>query len=286
MLKQTYATGQKDHFDVLRSYEVHAPAGEPDHESLHEGLELIFLPRAVRHSNTAMKIRKKNYLVQQGSFLLFNPREDHTEIYSREEHGSVRAIVFTESMVEDVLQDSGIRAGEIIFDRIEHDLDEELSRELSQLFSFRDGRDVSRLAFDCQATVLLLSLLERCSSSVSGQLRKQKSTGRFPSNLARAKKIMSENLSNSDLSLQDLSDLAGISKFHLIRNFQSHTGVSAMSYLRALRMEHAKGLLAQGKSVSETCFEVGFDNFSTFNKAFKRHTCLSPLSYKNRQRTV
>jgi AraC-like DNA-binding protein len=51
-------------------------------------------------------------------------------------------------------------------------------------------------------------------------------------------------------------------------------------YLRDLRIENARELLKKGHSVTQVCFDVGYDSLPTFSKVFKRGTGHSPKAYQ------
>ena len=52
--------------------------------------------------------------------------------------------------------------------------------------------------------------------------------------------------------------------------------------MRTKKIEKAMDLLTQSDySVSEICFQIGFNDTSNFTKAFKKHTKQSPLVFRN-----
>lgn len=265
-----YTTGQINHFDILRSYEILAPPGEPEHRSAHQGLELIIPSASAMNPNALIRLGKKHLRVKKGGFLLFNAQEEHVEHYSSADHGNFRAIVITESMLGDILGDTGAKPSEIVFDPLEYNLDPELASDLEKIFLLRAGGAESRLVFESHATSLLIDLFERFPSSILPKIQRLRSSGIFPSNISRVKKVIVDHFEDPNFSLDDLSYISGISKYHLIRSFRVHTGLSPMRYLRLLRLEHAKARIGKNESISNACLETGFGSFSTFNKAFKR----------------
>lgn len=83
------------------------------------------------------------------------------------------------------------------------------------------------------------------------------------------------------ICLENLSDSIGYSYHHFRHIFKDTYGVSPKQYILNVRMTHAKLFLQQGdlsvKAVAQMC---GFKSVSQFIAAFKKHTGLSPLSYK------
>ncbi|MXQ54221.1 AraC family ligand binding domain-containing protein [Shimazuella alba] len=81
------------------------------------------------------------------------------------------------------------------------------------------------------------------------------------------------------ITLNDLSNLTGWSKFHLLRSFTKQKGISPYSYLETIRVNHAKKLLEQGVKPIEVSFLTGFSDQSHLTKFFKRQVGLTPKQY-------
>lgn len=81
------------------------------------------------------------------------------------------------------------------------------------------------------------------------------------------------------LSLEQLASHFYLSSSYLCRLFKSATGTTINKYITARRISHAKELLAEGCSVTETCEKCGFRDYSNFFKAFTKATQVSPKRY-------
>jgi AraC-like DNA-binding protein len=84
----------------------------------------------------------------------------------------------------------------------------------------------------------------------------------------------------------DLSTIAGnafLSKFHFLRLFKLHYGMTPHQYLTAVRLREARRLLAEGLPVSQVCAAVGFDSVSSFKGLFKRYWGSTPSMLKKKQ---
>ena len=55
-------------------------------------------------------------------------------------------------------------------------------------------------------------------------------------------------------------------------------------FVNQYRITQAKTLLLQDKTVSEVCYEVGFESLSYFNKLFKKITGENPSKFKQQHR--
>jgi AraC-like DNA-binding protein len=66
------------------------------------------------------------------------------------------------------------------------------------------------------------------------------------------------------------------------RYFKKHTKMTFTDFVNQYRITQAKTLLLQDKSVSEVCYEVGFESLSYFNKLFKKLTGENPSAFKKK----
>lgn len=66
------------------------------------------------------------------------------------------------------------------------------------------------------------------------------------------------------------------------RYFKRQTKMTFTDFVNQYRITQAKTLLLQDKTISETCYEVGFESLSYFNKLFKRITGENPSTFKKR----
>jgi AraC family transcriptional regulator len=99
-------------------------------------------------------------------------------------------------------------------------------------------------------------------------------------NIDRAKTLMQVRF-REELSLSNIARVAGISLFHFGRIFKDLTNFSPHQYLLWLRLEHA-GLLLHNTSLSvtEICFESGFNSLEHFISTFTRLYGVSPGKYR------
>ena len=95
--------------------------------------------------------------------------------------------------------------------------------------------------------------------------------------LKQLRKIIQENLSNSDLSVEQIGDEIGFSRVQLYRKVKALTGYSPVEMLRKARLMRARHLLqTTDKSVSEVAYAVGFSTPSYFSKCYKEEFDLQP----------
>ena len=86
----------------------------------------------------------------------------------------------------------------------------------------------------------------------------------------------------SPISLDDLANVAGVSRFHFHRQFRKSVGVTPREYVLRARIERAKGLLTESDlTVGEVSGAVGFADQSHFSNIFRRLTAMTPRSFRN-----
>ena len=85
---------------------------------------------------------------------------------------------------------------------------------------------------------------------------------------------------NENLNLDLFSRIRFVSKYHLLRLFKRYYGQTPNQYLIDKRIEKAKEYLKNGLSISETCYQVGFESLSSFSSLFKRKTGFTPRAYQ------
>lgn len=83
------------------------------------------------------------------------------------------------------------------------------------------------------------------------------------------------------ISLEQISDLANMKVPSFCRYFKKITNKTFTQFVNEYRITHSLKLLAeQPLSITDVCFESGFNNFSYFNKTFKEYTGKSPSQYR------
>lgn len=83
------------------------------------------------------------------------------------------------------------------------------------------------------------------------------------------------------ITLNTLAFKIGVSPYYLNRIFKEKTGFTPHHYLEKVRIEKAGHLLlSTAYSSTEICFQVGYNNFSSFYRQFKKIYGCSPNQYR------
>ncbi len=75
-----------------------------------------------------------------------------------------------------------------------------------------------------------------------------------------------------ELSLDTIAKEFYISKYHLCRIFHEHTGATLFTYYNTKRMGMAQRLIHEGQSATSVALQLGFRDYSTFYRAYKKYT--------------
>ena len=89
------------------------------------------------------------------------------------------------------------------------------------------------------------------------------------------------------ISLDEISEKSNMTPPSFARYFKKNTGKTFTQFVNEYRLVHASKLLAEKPtSITDICFESGFNNFSHFNKLFKEYTGKSPTEYRKEFRQI
>lgn len=121
---------------------------------------------------------------------------------------------------------------------------------------------------------------EICTSS---QIRLHLPVPRDP-----ALKLLAARIAEPGKAVMDLTALAhevGLSERSLFRKFRNETGLSPGQWRRQMQVLRSLELLTEGRSVTETAFEVGYESVGAFIRAFRQTFAVTPSAYAQEQRS-
>lgn len=89
------------------------------------------------------------------------------------------------------------------------------------------------------------------------------------------------------IPLNEIAEKVSMTVPAFCRYFKKATGKTFTQFVNEFRIVHATKLLAEKPtSITDICFESGFNNFSHFNKLFKKFTGKNPLKYRNEMKQL
>lgn len=139
-----------------------------------------------------------------------------------------------------------------------------------------------RLTADAIVHDLTLRTFEAFSNVRSPRMRSTSRIGHR--NIAKVIDYIRHLDPNQDptaITLDDLAEVAGLSKFYFLRQFNRVVGMTPGAYLRTLRLCHAAKLIrATDRPIVDIALGVGFCDHPSFSRAFVRHVGLTPRQYQ------
>jgi transcriptional regulator GlxA family with amidase domain len=83
------------------------------------------------------------------------------------------------------------------------------------------------------------------------------------------------------LDIPALARIASVSEAHFVRTFRATFDETPHRYLQRRRVERAMFLLRESdRSVTDICFEVGFNSLGTFSRTFHEIVGATPIAYR------
>lgn len=102
--------------------------------------------------------------------------------------------------------------------------------------------------------------------------------------IKKAIQYVEENISRSELSVEELSGELNMSRVHLYKKILSITGKTPIEFIRIIRLKRAAQYLRESQqTVSEIAFQTGFSNPKFFRKYFKEEFGVLPSEYQERE---
>ncbi|MDV7445457.1 AraC family transcriptional regulator [Acinetobacter baumannii] len=82
------------------------------------------------------------------------------------------------------------------------------------------------------------------------------------------------------ISLEELAQRVGLSRYAIIRLFKANVGLTPHAFQINLKINQAREQLKQGVPLAELAVNLGFSDQSHFHKAFKAHTGVTPRQFQ------
>lgn len=99
--------------------------------------------------------------------------------------------------------------------------------------------------------------------------------------ILRAKRFLSDNYANPELTLKSVADYVGLNEKYLSTRFTKEAGTTFSAYLTDLRMQKAKNLMiSTDLRMYEISERVGYHNVEHFNRMFKKSFGFSPGDFR------
>ena len=220
--------------------------------------------------------RGEHVVASSGDINLCVPDEAHTGQPAVAEGWAYRMFYLDADHFQRVAADLSDRQGELPFFQSGVVRDASLARQIRQLHIRLESADASLLEQETRLLQLLAALVSRhADASPPGRTRR-----REPQAITKLKRYLERHYAEP-VSLDALSQHAQLSRYHLVRAFREVVGVSPHAYLRQVRVDRAKELLAAGHPIAEVALMTGFTDQSHLTRWLKRLWGVTPGQYRN-----
>ena len=127
----------------------------------------------------------------------------------------------------------------------------------------------------------MLSLLVRQYVATTSELDEYRHRLRELERLAPVFTYIGERYKEK-LTVQQLADIAGLSRYHFSRLFKEATDKSLIEYVNMIRINKAENMLrSKSMNISEIALETGFSDIYYFSRTFKKLKKVSPTEWRN-----
>lgn len=145
-----------------------------------------------------------------------------------------------------------------------------LNQYESVSFPSESSVNVMRETFMIQLLILLYEEADTQQEALSSK---------HGSKIEETLSYINENL-GSELSVEQLSSRLFLSKSHFMRLFSDATGTTVHSYILQRRLLNASRMIREGTDATEAARLNGFDDYSSFYRAFRKKLGVSPRNLK------
>ncbi len=234
-------------------------------------------------------VESRCYSLEPYDIMILNPYEPHTPILKKDGmpyerfyfHIPVDAFSFMDNDPMDIILRENIKGNNRI--SLPPEKKEKLKALLEVFKTNWSPRDRVSSFSGYSSLLGILTLLnehisELSSSGMSG-VAAYESADDMPPIIFDVLRYIEKNIS-SGFSESELAENFHISAPYLSRLFKSHIKMGLKKYILLHRVGHAKKLLSNDMSVTDTCFACGFNDCSYFIKVFKTYTGMTPYKYQ------
>jgi AraC-like DNA-binding protein len=237
----------------------------------HEGLAV----GVIRHGVESFTCMGNRHYAVADQIIVFNPEEVHTGEAADEKGWEFRIFYFDADLLRTAASlASGKQVSLPAFRNPVID-DPELALQICRLHAVLEVEQ-SRLT---RQELFLETFAELARRHADVRLPELK-RGLERQAVRRVREYLDTN-THCNVALEDLSELSGLSPYHLIRVFRQEVGLSPHAYFEQVRIHQARRLLKEGLRIVDVALELGFNDQSHLNRHFKKLTGVTPGTYRS-----
>lgn len=209
-----------------------------------------------------------------GNVIIFNPGEVHDGHSGLDDALHYKMLYVHPQQLQPLLSIAGMKQShdfQISDSMID---DPTLRQHMLSIISLIESNANEELQQECELYLMALRLAQRY-----GRCLPDKKDSKVDRLLLKARDFMHENL-NSEMSLDEVSLQANLSKYHFLRMFRHQFGTTPHQYILNLKINRVREDLEAGHSLDDTVYQYGFSDLSHLNRRFKPIYGMTPKQYQ------
>ena len=210
-----------------------------------------------------------------GNVLLFNPEDVHDGHSGGEQALKYKMLYVHPDEFRPLFRSLGYQQNSVL--RLNQPMVDNpiLRHQILRLSSTLQQSNYSKMEFESGLFQIAQSLVVMSGNFDLGT----QNSKRVDKLLLRARDYILASLEHN-ISIDDIANVANMSKFHFIRQFRQQFGITPHQYVLSCRVNLARRIIESGKSLNQAAFEAGFADDSHLNRHFKRIYGLTPKRFQ------
>ncbi len=236
----------------------------------HEDFALGLIEEGVQ----CFSLRGGRHTAPQGSLITVNPDEIHDGQSADQKPYRYRLLFIPLETMRQIGEAIGPKnSSQYFLSPVTHD--RELAERLAQLLNVLEDPLTEELEIHSSFFSLLRDLLVRHGSSKGREVSHNHAPGAI-------KKVRSYilDMAEGNISLDDMAEIAGFSRYHFLRTFTASQGISPHAFLLNRRLQLAKAALMDGAKIADAALQSGFFDQSHLSRRFKAAYGITPRQFQ------
>ena len=220
-------------------------------------------------------IERESFPVEKGSIIVIPQNKSHTEISSSNDALEYYILGVRNMTLSGKLDEENPSFKPVISLR---GLDASVKTVFTDIFNEMKNQ---RVGYEIMVQSLLLKL-----STLLVRLTDLEASFNITEEMKRGCAVIKEYIDahySDKITLEELTQMSCISKFHLIHEFSKYVGISPIAYQLKCRIREAKYLLTStDSSIADISYALGFSSISHFSQRFKIEEDCTPLEFRKK----
>lgn len=217
-------------------------------------------------------VRGRAYVVPPGNVLLLHPDEPHANETIGTERLSYRVLYLSSGAIHPFLDPAHAHPSLSFVEPVTSD--PAIFQSVNVAYAVLADAGAGRLEQETALTALIRILRD----SAPRTKRSLPETIAPSAAITLCRQFIDDYFTES-FGLQDLSNLTGLSIFHLVRSFKKSTGLTPLAYRNQRRVTEARARLLAGQAAVQVALDMGYADQSHLTRQFQRLVGVSPGRY-------